>query len=132
MENSTPKKKEYPIIKHYENQTTNNTVDVKSLKSELQNIMWTGVGIYRSEQSLNTAKEGLNKISKEFDRTDFCSKKDEYELRNMLIVSKLIVDSALNRKESRGAHYRLDYLNTNEKCEHSLISKNKGEYSFVK
>ena len=94
--------------------------------------MWTGVGIYRSEQSLNTAKEGLNKISKEFDRTDFCSKKDEYELRNMLIVSKLIVDSALNRKESRGAHYRLDYLNTNEKCEHSIISKNKGEYSFVK
>ena len=132
IENSTPTKKEYPIIKHYENQTTNNTVDVKSLKSELQNIMWTGVGIYRSEQSLNTAKEGLNKISKEFDRTDFCSKKDEYELRNMLIVSKLIVDSALNRKESRGAHYRLDYLNTNEKCEHSIISKNKGEYSFVK
>lgn len=94
--------------------------------------MWSGAGIYRTEQSLNTAIEGLNKITKEFDHADFCNSKEEYELRNMLTVSKLIVNSALRRKESRGAHYRLDYPNTNEKCEHSLISKNKGEYSFVK
>ena len=132
LKNSTPIEKAYPLIKHYENQTTNSSVNVKSLKSDLQDLMWTGAGIYRSEQSLNIAKEGLNKISKEFNREDFCNTKEEYELRNMLIVSKLIVDSALNRKESRGAHYRLDYLNTSEKCQHSIISKNKGEYSFVK
>ena len=50
----------------------------------------------------------------------------------MLIVAKIIVNSALNRKESRGAHYRLDYLNTNEECIHSHISKKDGELDFVK
>ena len=50
----------------------------------------------------------------------------------MLITAELIIKSALHRKESRGAHYRIDYLNTNEDCEHSLISKEKGEVSFVK
>ena len=49
----------------------------------------------------------------------------------MLTTAKLIVKSALNRKESRGAHYRTDYLNTSPKGEHSVIIKNKGEISFV-
>ena len=123
--------KKYSIIKKYENTTNHPIVNVKSLKSNLQDLMWTGAGIYRTENSLNVAKEGLNKLNKEFKCTDFCNSKDEYELRNMLIVSKLIIESALNRKESRGAHYRLDYLNTNDKSEHSLISKNKGEFSCV-
>ncbi len=132
LPNINTEKKDFPQIKYYENPTTQTSVNVKSLKTDLQNLMWSGAGIYRTEQSLNTAIEGLNKITKEFDHADFCNSKEEYELRNMLTVSKLIVNSALRRKESRGAHYRLDYPNTNEKCEHSLISKNKGEYSFVK
>ena len=33
---------------------------------------------------------------------------EEYELRNMLLVSKAIIDAALNRKESIGAHFRAD------------------------
>lgn len=119
-------------IETYKNHKELPIEDIKSLKSDLQDFMWSGAGIYRTEQSLNMAKEGIKKLSNKFNRTDFCNTRAEYELRNMLIVSKLIIDSALNRKESRGAHYRLDYLNTNEKCEHSLITNNKGELSFVK
>ena len=120
------------IISKYEQDSELKPVDVKALKEELQATMWSGVGIFRNEQVMKSAQENIEKLSKEFDREDKCLSKDEYELRNMLITAELIVKSALNRKESRGAHYRVDYLNTNEVCEHSLVDKNKGEIYFAK
>ena len=120
------------IILKYEQDIELKPVDVKALKEELQATMWSGVGIFRNEQVMKSAQANIEKLSKEFDREDKCLSKDEYELRNMLITAELIVKSALNRKESRGAHYRVDYLNTNEVCEHSLVDKNKGEIYFAK
>ena len=120
------------IIEKYSSDIELKQVDVKAMKDELQATMWSGVGIFRNEQVMKSAQENIVKLSKEFNREDKCLSKDEYELRNMLIAAELIVRSALNRKESRGAHYRVDYLNTNEVCEHSLIVKNKGEINFVK
>ena len=120
------------IISKYEQEIELKPVDVKALKEELQATMWSGVGIFRNEQVMKSAQENIEKLSKEFDREGRCLSKDEYELRNMLITAELIVKSALNRKESRGAHYRVDYLNTNEVCEHSLVDKNKGEIYFAK
>jgi L-aspartate oxidase len=120
------------IIEKYLNDVELKQVDVKAMKDELQATMWSGVGIFRNEQIMQSAQENIAKLLKEFNREDKCLSKDEYELRNMLITAELIVRSALNRKESRGAHYRVDYLNTNEVCEHSLIVKNKGEINFVK
>ncbi len=120
------------IIDKYSNDVDLIDVDVKALKEELQATMWAGVGIFRNEQIMKSALDNIEKLSKEFNRVDKCLSKDEYELRNMLVTAELIVKSALNRKESRGAHYRVDYLNTNEVCEHSLIVKNKGEINFVK
>ena len=79
-----------------------------------------------------TAIEKLEVLKQKFPREDKCLSKEEYEFKNMLTVAKMIVISALNRKESRGAHYRLDYLNTNEDCVHSHISKKEGEPEFVK
>jgi L-aspartate oxidase len=40
--------------------------------------------------------------------------RSEFELQNMLILSRLIIDSALLRQESRGAHYRSDYPNRDD------------------
>ena len=119
------------IIARYENEECGIPVDVNQLKSELKALMWENVGIYRSEESLNKALEGLNKICSKFNRKYKCLSKEEYELRNMLVTARLIINSALNRKESRGAHYRTDYLQTNEKGFHSLIVKSKGEINFV-
>lgn len=107
-------------------------VNVDELKSELKDIMWTYCGILRSEKSLMVALDKIEDLKTRFPRTDKCLNNSEYEFKNMLTVSKLIVTSALKRKESRGAHYRLDYLNTNEECVHSNISKEEGELDFVK
>ncbi|MFQ8625705.1 MAG: hypothetical protein ACLSA2_04110 [Candidatus Gastranaerophilaceae bacterium] len=107
-------------------------LDIPSLKKKLQDIMWDYVGILRSEESLMIALEKLDELKREFPRTDKCASRDEYEFKNMLTVANLIAHSALQRKESRGAHYRLDYLETHEECIHSCITKKEGELSFVK
>ena len=107
-------------------------VDVGSLKEKIQNIMWDNVGILRSEKTLLNALEELNKLKEEFLRPYKCLSKEEYELKNMLTVAGLIAFCALQRKESRGAHYRLDYPNLNEECIHSHITKEEGVPDFVK
>lgn len=120
------------IISKYEIPNVENKIDVQNLKSKLKDLMWNNVGIYRNEKSLNDAINGLNELEKEFPKQDKYLSKKEYEFKNMLISARLIVKSAIRRKESRGAHYRTDYLETNEVCEHSILSRRKGELSFAK
>ena len=49
---------------------------------------------------------------------------DFLELRNLVLVSELIIDSAIKRKESRGLHYNIDYPKKMKKGYSSVISKN--------
>jgi L-aspartate oxidase len=128
----TLNEKDFPVISEYEKPSKTSNSNIKELKTEIKNCMWDGVGIFRCEKSLTTAKSILEKIKSKFENKYKCNSKQEYELRNMLIVSDLVLTSALNRKESRGAHYRTDYLNSFEICEHSLVINNKGEICFVK
>ena len=107
-------------------------LEVENLKHRLQEIMWKGAGILRSEETLTNALSEIESLSKEFPRDVKCLSKEEYEFKNMLTVARLVIKSALQRKESRGAHYRLDYLNTDEISRHSLITKKEGEFSFAK
>lgn len=132
----TPKQIDEDVKKIIDNYSDEDEVleeiDVIDLKRALQDIMWDYVGILRSEKSLSTAIEKLNELKSRFPRKDKCLNRAEYEFKNMLTTARLITLSAYNRKESRGAHYRLDYLNTNEECIHSCITKGEGEFSFVK
>lgn len=82
--------------------------DVHALKAKLKNIMWNNVGIIRTEASLITALSEINKLDEVYQNKDKCSSIDEYELRNMLLVARCIINAALKRKESIGAHYRAD------------------------
>ena len=107
-------------------------IDTDVFKAELKDIMWSYCGILRDEKSLITALEKLDELKSKFPRTRKCQTKAEYEFKNMLTVARMIVVSALGRKESRGAHYRLDYLKTSEECTHSHITKKEGEPEFVK
>ncbi len=107
-------------------------LDIHSLKNKLQDIMWNYVGILRDEKKLLSAVEKLTSLKKEFPRSFKCLSREEYEFKSMLTVSMLIASCALRRKESRGAHYRLDYLDTNEECMHSCITKEEGVFDFVK
>jgi L-aspartate oxidase len=74
-------------------------------------VMWDYVGIVRSDLRLNRAKRRISLLYDEIEdfyrRTDIQNK--ILELRNLVLVARLIVDSALARKESRGLHYTTDY-----------------------
>ena len=120
------------LIDMYSEDIDAEELDIPELKKELQSIMWDYVGILRSEKSLMNALEKIEALKEHFPRIKKCLSKQEYEFKNMLTVAKLIVISALRRKESRGAHYRLDYLNTNEECVHNCLTKREGELSSVK
>lgn len=107
-------------------------IDTDVLKNKLQNIMWNYAGILRNEKDLCTALDDLEKLQNEFPRKNKCLNREEYEFRNMLIISRLIVHCALSRKESRGAHFRTDYPQTYDECIHSTVIKKEGVPDFVK
>ena len=73
--------------------------------------MWDYVGIVRSNFRLARAWRRLSVIAEEIE--DFYKKtkvtSDLIELRNIASVAKLIIQSAIARKESRGLHYTTDY-----------------------
>lgn len=84
---------------------------------EVGQIMSTYVGIVRSDVRLRRAWERLDLLYEEtedlFKRVK--ATKDICELRNMINVGYLITRQALERKESRGLHFTIDYPNKNPK-----------------
>ncbi len=106
--------------------------DVESLKLELEEIMWEYAGILRSEESLLKGLDLIFALKQKFDRKIKCLNKSEYEFRNMVTVAQLIIKSALKRRESRGAHYRIDCQELYPEAIHNCIIKGQGEPSFVK
>ncbi len=106
--------------------------NVDNLKSKLKDIMWNNVGIVRTEKGLLSAQSAIDKLKKDFKRRRKCLSIKEYEYRNMLTVSSLIIEGALERRESRGAHCRADYGLIIENALHSNILKTeKKELSYV-
>ncbi len=78
---------------------------------EIRRLMWNYVGIVRSNRRLLRAQRRLQLIETEVreDYWRFLLTPDLIELRNITTVAQLIVTSALQRRESRGLHWSIDY-----------------------
>jgi succinate dehydrogenase / fumarate reductase flavoprotein subunit len=101
----------------------NGTEHVPTLRQELQSSMTDNAGVFRTEASLKKQKEILKGLQERYKNIRIEDKSKVYntdlqeaiELGHMLEYASFIVEGALARKESRGAHYRNDYTKRDDK-----------------
>jgi L-aspartate oxidase len=89
----------------------------------LRSTMWNYVGIVRSNGRLKRAQELVEWVHKQTgeDYAAYTMEPKLVELRNLALVAKIVVESALWRKESRGLHYTIDYPDISATPTHSQV-----------
>ena len=97
---------------------------------ELRRFMWNFVSIVRTTKRLERAQHRIGLLKEEIDEyyAHFRITRDLLELRNLVDVASLIVNSALSRRESRGLHYSQDFPETLPKALPTVLtpSRKKG------
>jgi len=98
---------------------------IEKLRKKLQDIMWQHVGIIRSKKGLRKAISLLRKLEQKLQNIAGINK-EIIELRNLLLLSKIIIVAALRRKESRGTHFIIDYPERHDNIwqKHLFLDKN--------
>ncbi len=86
---------------------------------ELKKTMWNNVGIIRSDASLQKALKDIDLLTSASDEHGMIRR--DLEMVNMLTTARLIVSSALRRKESVGTHYREDFPEWSGKKRHLRV-----------
>jgi succinate dehydrogenase / fumarate reductase flavoprotein subunit len=105
--------------------------NIGQIREMLRTLMTENVGIFRNDQGLCKTIEILKELQDRADKTALSSENlrmnqelvQHWELDNLLCISMIITRAALNRKESRGAHYREDFPERDDEFNyHTLIS----------
>jgi len=86
------------------------------LQAELRDVMWERAGLVRDGESLTTALAAIDRIDARLDAVGVAGDpalntawQDWLSVRNQTLAARLIARSALERRESRGAHFRRDF-----------------------
>jgi fumarate reductase flavoprotein subunit len=91
--------------------------DNEIIRDALAQCMWDDVGISRTQESLLRARLRLQELASQLKQMGVGNIQREYSntwqdwmnLKNLILVSQAVVEAALSRENSRGAHYRDDF-----------------------
>lgn len=94
--------------------------NLSDIQERLYNVMWNDVGILRTGESLTRAKAALEALEQEISECGVSDASRRYNLtwmdrlnlENLTLVSQSICAAALERCDSRGAHFREDFPKT--------------------
>ena len=111
-----------------------------TLRNEMGEAMASGLGVFRDTRSIETAKQKILNLIDRYENTSIDNKGKIFntdlifnlELKYMLDVALTMCVGAENRKESRGAHYRTDITERDDKnwLKHTHVAKIDGEVQF--
>lgn len=95
-------------LRHHAPQPAGEDLDLRDIRNALSSLMFRDVGIERDARGLASALENVRfwqqyVLGREFRRPE------GWELQNLLVVARLIIESAQARRESRGTHNRSDF-----------------------
>jgi L-aspartate oxidase len=88
-------------------------LNLEDIRAALKSLMWRNVGVRRDAEGLTEAQQNVYHwcryvLARQF--PDFPG----WELQNMLCIAQVMIQAALNRQESRGAHVRTDFPRTDD------------------
>ncbi|EAQ53979.1 MULTISPECIES: L-aspartate oxidase [Vibrio] len=114
-----------------ESQVTNSDEEVIIQHNwhELRLFMWDYMGIVRTDKRLERAMRRIQMLQQETHEyySYFKVSNNLLELRNLLQVAELMVRCAMQRKESRGLHYTLDYPELAEDSGPTILTPEKSQ-----
>jgi succinate dehydrogenase / fumarate reductase flavoprotein subunit len=118
-------------------QTKNSGERVHRLLNRLKVIMSDRVGMFRNKKDLSDAMEMISEIRDDYMRVHISGQCLRYsqelvnilEFDSMLDLAEVITLGALNREETRGSHFRVDFKDRNDKdwLKHTLVALKDGK-----
>ena len=100
------------------------TVNVNEIKTQIGEILFRNLGIIRDAEHMKQALQAFCEIEEKIKTSnegETTTIKSMLELKNTLLVAKAIALSALQREESRGAHFRLDFPEKDHKFKKDTV-----------
>ena len=111
-------------------QQSGSTETISGLRREMRTTLEEGAGIYRDEEGARLSCEKIAELRERYKGIEINDKSNVFntdlqsalELRNLLDVAETVAEGSLQRRESRGAHQRLDYTERDDEnfLKHSL------------
>ncbi len=109
----SPPKLDARRLSHTPTLPPSESLDTMDIRNTLQSLMWRAVGVVRSAEGLHSARQSIEQwcryvLPRQMDSVY------GWETQNLLTVARLVVESALQRTESRGVHLRSDFPDSDD------------------